>query len=312
MRRQRSSDARGLAEAESLCSTSRLTDEECAALVFLSRAIEVRIDQPMMKISLSALGKITASLPDEPRKKALTVMSPDSVSFSDREVGVVRADGAHFLTLLHAIAERRLCLIDYQPAGRDPRLTLQYEPYHLHFWRRSWYALGRSREHDQVRMTKLARMRAIQVQDTRFDRPNSFAPADYLRNAWDIVPGGPETRVRLRFSPKVARNVSEVIWHRTQQHEFLPDGALLVDFVVSGVYEISWWIAGYGDQVIVLEPPELRERIWAMARNVLAQSDDPPCPRPPGPGDPEAEMPPIPQVRVTSQSTPEPADGPAP
>ena len=34
---------------------------------------------------------------------------------------------------------------------------------------------------------------------------------------------------------------------------------------MDGINELSWWILGYGDQVEVLEPPELRELIGKRA-----------------------------------------------
>ena len=42
-----------------------------------------------------------------------------------------------------------------------------------------------------------------------------------------------------------------------------------MEFRVDGLGEISWWIFGYGDQVEVLSPNELRKRIARAARNIL-------------------------------------------
>ena len=37
---------------------------------------------------------------------------------------------------------------------------------------------------------------------------------------------------------------------------------------VSGLWEISWWILGYGDQAEVLAPAKLRKMIAQRARNL--------------------------------------------
>jgi predicted DNA-binding transcriptional regulator YafY len=42
-----------------------------------------------------------------------------------------------------------------------------------------------------------------------------------------------------------------------------------VEFCVDGLGEISWWILGYGDQVQVLAPKALREKVLETARNII-------------------------------------------
>ena len=66
-----------------------------------------------------------------------------------------------------------------------------------------------------------------------------------------MMPEGKIHHVRLLFSPKIANNVTEVQWHKTQQVARNPDGSATVDFRIDGLGEIIWWILGYGDQVEV-------------------------------------------------------------
>ena len=73
----------------------------------------------------------------------------------------------------------------------------------------------------------------------------------------------------LRFSKKVAKNVSEVQWHCSQKTTQNPDGTLDAEFRVDGLGEISWWVLGYGDQVEVLAPATLRKRIKETARRMV-------------------------------------------
>jgi len=55
------------------------------------------------------------------------------------------------------------------------------------------------------------------------------------------------------------------------------DGSALVEFRVDGLSEITWWVLGYGDQVRVLSPKNLRKRILEIAENVVKinESDKP-------------------------------------
>ncbi len=68
---------------------------------------------------------------------------------------------------------------------------------------------------------------------------------------------------------RLACNAAEVRWPKTQQSQLHPDGSCVLRFRVNGLNEIKWWIIGYGDQVVVHEPPELRQAIRAIAQRVL-------------------------------------------
>jgi proteasome accessory factor B len=89
-----------------------------------------------------------------------------------------------------------------------------------------------------------------------------------------MIPEGREYRVRLHFSPKVAGNVAEVLWHETQEVAFNDDGSCEFRATVDGLGEILWWILGYGDEVRVVEPAALRKRIASRARAMADLYED--------------------------------------
>jgi predicted DNA-binding transcriptional regulator YafY len=44
----------------------------------------------------------------------------------------------------------------------------------------------------------------------------------------------------------------------------------MMRFEVDGLNEITWWLAGYGDQVTVHKPAALRKRLIEMYQSALA------------------------------------------
>jgi proteasome accessory factor B len=82
-----------------------------------------------------------------------------------------------------------------------------------------------------------------------------------------------DQRVVIRFQPLVARNVAEVMWHKTQDVKFDEDGSLVFRVRVSGLSEIVWWILGYGDQAEVLQPKKLRRLVAQRAKNMAIMYD---------------------------------------
>jgi proteasome accessory factor B len=109
----------------------------------------------------------------------------------------------------------------------------------------------------------------LTVLKKRFLDGDDFNLHEYLGRAWSMIPEGRIYNVKLRFLPKVAQNVTEVHWHDTQQVTRNKDGSAIVEFRVDGIGEIFWWILGYGDQVQVLAPKELRKRIIQTAKNTI-------------------------------------------
>ena len=73
--------------------------------------------------------------------------------------------------------------------------------------------------------------------------------------------------VKLKFSPEVARSVTEVQWHCTQKVAFDDDGSTIIKFRVDSLNEIIWWVLSYGNKVQILAPKVLRKKIIKIARN---------------------------------------------
>lgn len=174
-----------------------------------------------------------------------------------------------FAALQNAIMRRQIVDIKYDSIFEGKIIESNIHPYHMLFNRRSWYIVGYSSLHKSVRTFKINRMLKIGQLGKCYSDDREFDIDDYLARAWSMIPEGKLYSVRLRFMPKVARNVSEVLWHPTQKTRFEDDGAVVMNFRVNGLNEISWWIMGYGDQVRVIRPAKLREMIIEKAERMI-------------------------------------------
>ncbi|MDO5580014.1 MAG: WYL domain-containing protein [Planctomycetia bacterium] len=165
-----------------------------------------------------------------------------------------------FQTFFEAVEQKRVVKIDYQsPADSGPIRTL-FHPYSL-YCARSWYIIGYAVLFREIRTFKINRVLNIDVLQETFDKPQ-FSVDEYFGNAWNFIrEGDRDYHIRIRFSPKVAQNVSEIHWHRTQKKEWEDDGSVVLTFDVCGLNEIFWWILGYGAEAKVLEPEELQNKI---------------------------------------------------
>ena len=123
--------------------------------------------------------------------------------------------------------------------------------------------------HKEIRTFKLARFKAVAVLDKCFIPDKNFEPHQHFGDAWSMIPEGKVYNIKVHFTAKMTKNVSEVHWHKSQKIEFQEDGSLIMTFKVDGINEISWWILGYGDQVKVISPAKLRKKIVKSAENMI-------------------------------------------
>ncbi len=248
---------------------TNFTTEEALAVIVLCYEMGQNRRLPFYEAAQNAALKLEASLPGRIREHLQELTS--AVQIKLEPANPLFGKSPVYQQLLAAIAAHRPVRIEYDSLSDQALLRLKLSPYRLLFSRRSWYVIGRSAMHREVRTFNIGRIRKLELLDDQFLIPRSFSIRRYLRNAWHLIPDGPDTDVVVRFSPLVARNVGEIVWHHTQRLTWNEDGSLDFQVRVSGIYEISWWILGYGDQAEVLDPEPLRELIAQRAERMLEQ-----------------------------------------
>ncbi len=244
--------------------------EEALALLALCYELGTRHGLPLMHAAQTAALKLESSLPERLRREVAGVARALHIRMDAHNP--LEKGGDVFRQLLSAYGQHRAVRIAYDSVAEGEVISTRLHPYAIFFSRRSWYCVGRSSLHRAVRTFNLGRIRKLELLEDRYRVPSGFNLRRYFRNAWHMIPEpGPDHRVHLRFRPLVARNVAEVRWHRTQRCHFNEDGSLDFWVQVSGLWEISWWVMGYGDQVEVLHPPQLRQMVLQRAENIVRQ-----------------------------------------
>ncbi|HEY65288.1 MAG TPA: WYL domain-containing protein [Caldilineae bacterium] len=118
-----------------------------------------------------------------------------------------------------------------------------------------------------LRTFKVERIERAELLHERYTIPDDFDPRDLLANAWGIWYTEEEpVEVVLRFHPRVVHRVKETRWHRSEQLEDQPDGTLIWRARVAEPQEMVPWIRGWGADVEVLAPQELREMMAGEAK----------------------------------------------
>ena len=241
--------------------------QEALSLLLLVHKASGHIQLPFKNSALLAALKIENNLPARIRQYCNTALR--NISARADAQAPMRVLDETFAQLQKAITKKRKANILYHSLFEGKVIDTELCPYHLLYNRRAWYVLGLSSLHNSIRTFKLNRIKHLQISDKCFVGGEDFDLYDYLGKAWSMIPEGRIYNIKLQFLPKVADNVTEVQWHSTQKVTRNSDGSATIEFRVDGLGEITWWILGYGDQVQVLAPKALRDRVVKTAKNVI-------------------------------------------
>lgn len=159
-----------------------------------------------------------------------------------------------------AIESRHLIKFKYfAPSGESVRTI---EPYYVVFKWTSWYVYGWCLKRKDYRLFKLNRMDKVELTNKEFEcrnvpLPDMSAELLYPRNI----------KVKALFDADMKWRLVEEFGMKCYSER--KDGKLLFEEYYSDMDNLVSWMLTFGDKVEVLEPEEVRERLKAMADNMI-------------------------------------------
>jgi len=220
----------------------------------------VRADLHRLPVVHSLLHQITGLLQDEIADQLTPLPEYHEVDADTR-----------FKMLVQCWHEGRIVDVAYlKPhASRATMLTIQPWWFEPAVWSDAFYLIGgRVRSDGAVDpMTlKVDRIQSVQATNDRFERPEASQLLNAIEKTWGIWMGeGEPITVRLRFHNRQLDRLRETRWHATQQLSLEPDGSVIWEAKISEPQEMLPWIRGWGADVEVLEPEDIRQRVAAEA-----------------------------------------------
>lgn len=165
--------------------------------------------------------------------------------------------------------------IRYHSLRTSRSLDMKISPYLIEPspWSDSVYVIGHSDLFADIATLKIDRIESAYLTGKRFEIPDDFDEQTLLRYAWGIWgrEGEPE-RVVLRFSrERAVRRLKESVWHPLETITDLEDGGCLWQAPIAEWQEMLPWIRGWGADVEVLEPRDLREMMMGETKAMAEQ-----------------------------------------
>ena len=225
----------------------------------------------------SALRKLSIALDRRaPRISRHLARSADQI---DEEAQWQDPNYLHILeTLTFAWAEGHKVSIGYHKEEDEPIRQFIFSPYYIEpsAVGRSTYVFGLREPPGELRTFKIERISTADLLAETYTVPEDFDPQALLANAWGIwYTDKKPVEVVLKFNERVAQRVRETRWHRTERVSEQGDGSLIWRALIAEPQEMVPWIRGWGSDVEVLEPANLRQALTQEARKLVEtyQSD---------------------------------------
>ncbi len=248
---------------------SNLNTQEALAL-FLRAKLEGCIHLPFKNLAFHAISKVASQLPEQTSQHCSTALRNISINvFPFRKTASL---DTMFTQLTKAIHKKQVVKIRHYLLNERKHVTSNLNPYHLRYADHTWHVIGKCSIENCIRTYKLSQIKKLEVLKQCFLKDNRFKIHDYLGKAWSMHPDCRLHAVKLEFRPTIAQEVAEIKWHKTQAVTFNTDGSAIIEFRVNGLDEIIWWVLGYGDNVKILAPKCLREKVIAIAESVIKQN----------------------------------------
>jgi predicted DNA-binding transcriptional regulator YafY len=250
---------------------TNLTETQAIALLVLARQWSGGDGLGLSEAARDGALKAVQALPAEVRDRVLTATEPFRAglapheSHSDRR-GVRQA-------VLESLTRQRQLRLWYREAASLELECTKFGLYRLLLHQRHWYLVGRSSVQRKVVVIGLPWVERALVTEDRYTIPPRFNLERFLAQAWGVEKSPIRHQVWVRFSSLAAPLVLDENWHRGERRVELADGGLDLHLVVDGLDEVLRWVQGFGDQVQVLCPSELRKRLHEVATQIARLHD---------------------------------------
>ena len=178
---------------------------------------------------------------------------------------VVTVDAA-FEPLTAAVRERVAVTFDYRVPEDDAAATRRLQPWGVVCWRGRWYVVGHDLDRGAERCFRLSR---IVGSVRRYGQPGAFSPPrDVDLISYVARWSGPVERTgRATVLVRPGRGAGVRRW--AEEVTAGPDGDRAV-LRYSDPVGLAAWLVGYGSDVLVLDPPEVRDAAVARLREIAA------------------------------------------
>jgi len=239
----------------------RLQSDEIEALLMASHLLE----------------DIQRGLLKEPLSRLL-----DNIGNLLKEHGIKDKRNIQIIYALFRKANKKIFAIVFEALQNNKRIELNYlarstnkttqrtvSPLKLTNYKNAWYLDSWCHLRDGIRSFALEQITECTITTEACQKVDKTVLKNHFSGSYGIFSGEHTHTARLKISHKVASWVATEQWHSNQNITELKDGSLFLEVPYNNDIELIMDILRYGENITVLSPDSLRERVKATIEAMM-------------------------------------------
>src|SRR5688500_17620978 len=243
----------------------RLTASELGALelgLAMLRAVRAPDERAEVSRALERLREVLVHVPAD-----MVQIPLDAVATAQRVASLPSPGNPNALAVVQtAMAARRKVQLSYRGGGNTEASQRTIRPYSLVVASGAWYVLAWCEVAEGTRSFRLDRIEAAQGLEEGYEIPATFSVDEHLNDRKVLRVGEPR-RMRVRYSPRIARWIAE-----REGVEADEDGSLTMEHPLADVQWGVRHVLQYGPDAEVLEPADLRADVVRRLTGLVSDS----------------------------------------
>jgi predicted DNA-binding transcriptional regulator YafY len=189
--------------------------------------------------------------------KLRALMRPDALTRVAPDLEVLTEAEGIAMRLPQAILASRKVKLHYKYRGSGKTGYDSVRPYGFIYGNRHYLvAWSENEQARDFRNFALSNVERVELREESFTRSRGFSLQEYAERSFGVFQEEPFDVV-WKFSPEVAKDAMEYLFHPSQKFEEQVDGSLIVRFRAGGALEMCWHLFTWGSHLTVLAPKKL-------------------------------------------------------
>jgi len=189
-------------------------------------------------------------------------------------IGKRQGNIKHLTNATQAVLQGKQINIDYDSrsgglSAKSIINTRRLSPQRLTHYRDNWYLDAWCHQKEALRTFALDRISTLHLHNIRAKIISDETLNQHYTPSFGIFGGQAEHIAILKFTPHRSQWVAEEVWHHQQKGLWLDDGCYQLEIPYGNDTELIGDILKYGDQVEVIAPQMLRDKVRETIKDML-------------------------------------------
>jgi predicted DNA-binding transcriptional regulator YafY len=167
----------------------------------------------------------------------------------------------HFQVVGSSLLRHKRMVIDYMARSNNEFTTREISPQRLVYYRDNWYLDAWCHVKNDLRSFSVDSIKRAEILEKKAETISEKKLNEVLGSGYGIFSGTNIKWATLLFSAERAKWVASEKWHPSQKSKFLKDGSFELKIPYTLEHELIMDIMKYGQDVIVMEPEDLKRTI---------------------------------------------------